>query len=52
MVIHILKDGTRAEDITGHIIRFEDSASLYHLIHKINHSVTVREKERTKEVAS
>lgn len=35
-VIHILKDGSRPTDITGHIVRLEDSSPLYRLIHSIN----------------
>lgn len=32
MVIHILKDGRRVDDITGHIIRFEDFEPMYRAI--------------------
>lgn len=28
-VIHILKDGSRPKDITGHIVRMSDAESLY-----------------------
>lgn len=35
-VIHILKDGTILEDITGHVVRIEDAGPLYDLIDKIN----------------
>ena len=35
-VIHILKDGSRPPDITGHIVRLEDASPLYRLIHSIN----------------
>lgn len=35
-VIHILKDGTRLDDITGHVVRMEDAEELYRLIDSIN----------------
>lgn len=35
MVYHILKNGNRPKDITGHIVKIEDAESLYKLIHKI-----------------
>ena len=36
MVIHIMKDGKRLKDITGHIVKMEDAEPLYNLITKIN----------------
>lgn len=42
-VYHILKDGSRPTDITGHIVRLEDANSLYQLLHSIN-----RKKSRAK----
>ena len=35
-VIHILKDGSRVEDITGHVVKMEDAGTLYNLIREIN----------------
>lgn len=35
MVIHILKDGSRVKDITGHIVKMSDAPTLYGLIEKI-----------------
>jgi hypothetical protein len=35
-VSHVLKDGSRPTDITGHIVRAEDVSPLYQLIHSIN----------------
>lgn len=29
MVIHILKDGSKPKDITGHIVRLSDAEPLY-----------------------
>lgn len=31
-VVHILKDGSIVEDITGHVVRMEDVKALYDLI--------------------
>lgn len=31
-IIHILKDGTRVDDITGHVVRFEDAEPLYRMM--------------------
>lgn len=35
-VIHILKDGSQVEDITGHVVKMDDAAPLYHMIREIN----------------
>lgn len=35
-IIHILKDGTRVDDIRGHVVKIADAAPLYELIHKMN----------------
>ena len=35
-VIHILKDGSIVEDITGHVVKIEDAKTLYQLIDGIN----------------
>ena len=35
-VFHVLKDGSRPADITGHIVRVEDAEPLYRLIRDIN----------------
>lgn len=35
-VIHILKDGSVVNDITGHVVRIEDAEPLYHLMDSIN----------------
>ena len=36
MVIHILKDGTKPKDITGHVVKYEDAKTVYQLISNIN----------------
>jgi hypothetical protein len=35
-VIHILKDGSIVEDITGHVVQVEDAEAVYRLIDSIN----------------
>lgn len=35
-VIHILKDGSRLEDITGHIVKVADADTVYNMIRAIN----------------
>lgn len=44
-VIHVLADGTRATDITGHIVKFDSAIAVYHLISRINDQ---RSKQRKK----
>ena len=36
MVEHYLKDGTRVNDITGHIVRVKDARTVYTLIGRMN----------------
>ena len=36
MVYHILKDGSRPDDITGRVVEVDANSALYHVIHKIN----------------
>lgn len=35
-VIHILKDGSEVEDITGRVVKVDDAGTLYSLIREIN----------------
>ena len=35
-VVHILKDGSVKNDITGHVVRMEDASTLYQLFNSIN----------------
>ena len=35
-VIHVLKDGSVVDDISGHVVRVEDAETLYRMIRKIN----------------
>jgi hypothetical protein len=45
VVYHVLKDGRRPTDITGHVVRLKDAEPLYQLIHKINHK-KIKQKKR------
>lgn len=36
MVTHVLKDGTRLDDITGHVVRVQDAEVVYNLMIEIN----------------
>lgn len=52
-VVHILKDGSRLKDITGHIVRLEDAGTLYQLIDRINRTGSEKKtvhNERSQEV--
>lgn len=46
-VFHILKDGSRPTDITGHIVRLEDANPLYQLLHSINRKKSQVKKKNT-----
>ena len=35
-VIHILKDGSEVEDITGRVVKMDEAGTLYNLIREIN----------------
>lgn len=35
-VIHVLKDGSRVNDITGYVVRVSDASALYRLINDLN----------------
>lgn len=35
-VVHILKDGSVVQDITGRVVRMEDADALYKLLDNIN----------------
>lgn len=47
MVIHILKDGTRLDDIAGHIVRIRDAETVYKLMDEINKKRAKYEKSDT-----
>ena len=35
-IIHILKDGTRVDDIRGRVVKISDAAPFYELLHSMN----------------
>lgn len=35
-VTHVLMDGTRVDDISGHVVKAKDSETVYQLIESIN----------------
>lgn len=39
---HVLKDGTRLDDISGHVVRVQDAETVYNLIAKMNERKVVR----------
>ncbi len=46
-VIHILKDGSTVEDITGRVVRVKDALPVYQMIGRINQRARVhKEKEK------
>ena len=36
MIVHILKDGTKLTDISGHVVKLKDAKAVYDLMDKIN----------------
>lgn len=44
-VIHVLKDGSEVEDITGHVVRVEDAEPLYKMIRGINRKSETKNRE-------
>ena len=45
MVYHVLKDGTRKTDITGHVVKISDAEALYQLIHDMENNPVKQPKE-------
>lgn len=43
MIYHILKDGTRVDDITGHVVKMSDAEALYTLIDTITGTESSKE---------
>ena len=35
-VYHILRDGSRPEDITDHVVKVEEATNFYEIIRKVN----------------
>jgi hypothetical protein len=49
-VYHVLKDGSKPTDITGHIVRTEDAYPLYQFLHSINRTRTGKARSFKNEV--
>lgn len=43
MIKHVLKDGTKIDDVTGYVIRMDEFKSLYKLIDSISRKGNVHE---------
>lgn len=41
-VHHVLKDGTRTDDISGHVVKVKDCETVYNLITQMNQRKVVR----------
>lgn len=49
-VIHVLADGSRTTDITGHVVKFESAITVYQLIARINDQSTKGKKRNEKNI--
>lgn len=50
-VIHILKNGSIVNDISGYVVKMEDVKTLYHLIDRINsNGLKTVHSEKSREV--
>lgn len=49
-IIHVLRDGTRVDDISGHVVKTADAEQLYQYIHSINQGKGQSNKIRKNEV--
>lgn len=49
-VYHVLKDGSRPTDITGHIVRMEDAAPLYQILNDFSRKIKTNTYEQKNEV--
>lgn len=43
-VIHVLADGSKVTDISGHVVKFESASTVYQLIARINDQNKQRKK--------
>lgn len=44
-VYHVLKDGSRPKDITGHVVRLEDHSLLCRIVENISQRLNTYEKD-------
>ena len=35
-IYHVLRDGTRVKDVTGHVVKLEDARNIYSLMETMN----------------
>lgn len=47
MVINILRDGTRLDDLAGHVVRVQEAEAAYDLMDKINERRSIDEDDNT-----
>lgn len=47
MIKHVLKDGSKVDDVTGYVIRIDEFQSLYKLIDSINEKGNMHEAIQT-----
>ena len=45
IVINILRDGTRADDLTGHVVKISEAEAVYRLMDSINRGVNNENKD-------
>lgn len=45
-VIHVLKDGSVVTDITGYVVKIQDAAPLYHLLHTLGKKANSQNPKR------
>jgi hypothetical protein len=41
-VYHVLKDGSRPKDITGHVVRMDDAEPLYRLLDSFSQKIKAK----------
>ena len=46
-VYHILKDGSRPADITGHVVKFEDAEELYRFMAEFSKKKGAKKNENS-----
>lgn len=44
-VIHVLKDGSEIDDITGRVVKMDDAETLYSMIREINRKSEKKNRE-------
>ena len=44
MIVHVLKDGTRVDDVAGHIVRGKETEALYKLLRELRRKEHVKSR--------